>query len=607
MARDRLAAIRAQQAATDSQQQHQQNHSYPQQPQQQQLYGEYGRPSAEDNYGRPNMHRPPHESRNASFDDPGQYQSNPPYSRSRSNSSHGGSAARPRPSNPPPVSIAPSSNYMIPSYQEPPRDLNPYEPQAYSPIQAPAGQQPKAQKSQYTPLDPVRTRQRSISEGKLNPDQRRALEQSSMPPPPVPGQNYNSDKTRGYPNPPPEMRPAPSYQSFATEYDDYKGSSANLVSSKSRAEESYEMQKRRSNSNDSNRGGPSKKKKTVKRGDVEFEEMGQFFAEVSDLQERLREANGLVQQIAGVHARILALPSTEDPQSVALNQELNALTTSSRKLYNSLKNRILALDQGNAGLRALVPAAQSMYNLTMDDVDVRNTQVSALKERFKSAIQRYAEVERDNRNKNRSRMERQVMIVNPGLSAQEVNEVVRQAEEEGSNAVFSQALQQSDGRRGYAARGALREVETRAAALARIESTLVQLAQLFSDMAILVEEQDVQIVAIEAKAAEATHDMEKGLQQTQKAVKSARNARKWRWICFIIILIILIVVAVVVVIEVVLPMIKKNNEAKANAPAPTTAPATSTPIARFAAAAAITALPTASASTSAPTSTPARR
>lgn len=81
-----------------------------------------------------------------------------------------------------------------------------------------------------------------------------------------------------------------------------------------------------------------------------------------------------------------------------------------------------------------------MYDLSLADVQVRATQVAALKERFKEAIQRYAEVERDNRAKHRARMERQVRIVNPGLTAGEVSEVVRQAEEGGGNAMFSQAV-----------------------------------------------------------------------------------------------------------------------------------------------------------------------
>lgn len=73
-------------------------------------------------------------------------------------------------------------------------------------------------------------------------------------------------------------------------------------------------------------------------------------------------------------------------------------------------------------------------------MQVREQQVGALKERFKDAIQRYAEAERDNRNKQRARLEKQVKVVNPGMTAFEVSEVVKAAEAGGDNAMFSQAV-----------------------------------------------------------------------------------------------------------------------------------------------------------------------
>ena len=59
-------------------------------------------------------------------------------------------------------------------------------------------------------------------------------------------------------------------------------------------------------------------------------------------------------------------------------------------------------------------------------------------------------------------------------------------------------------------------------------------------MANLVEAQDVQIIDVEQKAAVVQQDVEKGLGDTQKAVKSARSARKMRWLCFGIIMVILV-------------------------------------------------------------------
>lgn len=76
----------------------------------------------------------------------------------------------------------------------------------------------------------------------------------------------------------------------------------------------------------------------------------------------------------------------------------------------------------------------------MGDVKTRVVQVDGLKVRLKEGIQRYAEVEREGRAKNRGRMERQIRIVNPGLQENEVVEMVRQAEVTGGQGLFSQAV-----------------------------------------------------------------------------------------------------------------------------------------------------------------------
>lgn len=69
-------------------------------------------------------------------------------------------------------------------------------------------------------------------------------------------------------------------------------------------------------------------------------------------------------------------------------------------------------------------------------------------------------------------------------------------------------------------------------------------------MSILVEQQDEQINTIEATAATVEKDTEAGLGYTEKAVDSARAARKKRWICFAILIVILIIVAIIIAVTV---------------------------------------------------------
>ncbi len=90
--------------------------------------------------------------------------------------------------------------------------------------------------------------------------------------------------------------------------------------------------------------------------------------------------------------------------------------------------------------------------------------------------------------------------------------------------MFSQALLNSN--RHGEARGALREVQERHEDIKRIERTITELAQLFNEMSILVDEQDDALNVIQEQGAQVETDMQQGLQHTNKA--STRRGRRGR-------------------------------------------------------------------------------
>ena len=92
----------------------------------------------------------------------------------------------------------------------------------------------------------------------------------------------------------------------------------------------------------------------------------------------------------------------------------------------------------------------------------------------------------------------------------------------------------------------MNEVQSRHEDIKKIEKTLVELFQLFQDMAIAVEEQDEQIVHIEQTAEAVVVDMQEGHKQIEEAKKSAQGARKKRKICFCIIVVLLLIIGGVV-------------------------------------------------------------
>jgi len=252
-------------------------------------------------------------------------------------------------------------------------------------------------------------------------------------------------------------------------------------------------------------------------------DMSAFYREISSIQDDLRTFNDNVARISDLHSR--SLNNMDDSAAQQNAAQLDELVEDTSAMSSTLKRRIKSLEaKGGSGR----------------DGQVKKQQTALVKSKFVEAIQNYQTVEQQYRTKYKQRMERQFKIVKPDASPEEIRAVVN--DEQGGQ-IFSQALTNS---RYTESRAAYREVQERHEDIKRIEKTLAELAQLFNDMSVLVEQQDETINVIESQAAGVEKDTEAGLQYTETAVTSARAARKKRWICFIIILIVLIIIAVVV-------------------------------------------------------------
>ncbi|KAH7889315.1 t-SNARE [Phlebopus sp. FC_14] len=261
--------------------------------------------------------------------------------------------------------------------------------------------------------------------------------------------------------------------------------------------------------------------------------MSAFYAEVrphalviSSIQDSLKTFSANISRIDDLHSR--SLNHMDDATAQRNADQLEQLVQDTSALSTSLKNRIKALERRGGGGR---------------DGQIRKQQTAFVKSKFVDAIQSYQQVEQQYRQKYKQRMERQFKIVKPDATPEEVRAVVN---DEGGGQIFSQALMNSN--RYGESRAAYREVQERHQDIKRIEQTIAELAQLFNDMSILVEQQDETINTVQATAEVVEKDTEAGLGHTEKAVVSARSARKKRWICFILTLIILVIIAIIIAV-----------------------------------------------------------
>jgi len=251
--------------------------------------------------------------------------------------------------------------------------------------------------------------------------------------------------------------------------------------------------------------------------------MTTFYDEISSLQDRIVSINNNVSRISELHKKSLNSLDNASQEESAL---LDSLMEETRSIMNDVKGRIQALE-ANKGVGT--------------EGRVRRDQTGAVKARFVEAAQGYQKVEADYRLRYRQQMERQFRIVKPDATSDEIETAM--SNQRGSQ-IFEQAL--LDSNRYGESRAAYREAQQRHEDIQKIEQTLAELAQLFSDMAIIVNEADDQVDTLERNAGEAEKNVEAGLDQTIKATDSARRARKGRIICFWITVLICIAIALAV-------------------------------------------------------------
>ena len=179
----------------------------------------------------------------------------------------------------------------------------------------------------------------------------------------------------------------------------------------------------------------------------------------------------------------------------------------------------------------------------------KQAQADRVEKNYKDALIEYQKVIVEFQERVRTQIRRQVKIVNPDATEQELDAAC----EDGQGQIFSQAvstvgaaseiipqglywniLQIMTGNRRGEARSALSAVQARHKEIQRIEQTVQELAQLFQNMEALTIEQDPMIQEIDQRGQQVQEDVDKAHENLKTAVVSARSARRKKWWCLLI-------------------------------------------------------------------------
>lgn len=154
-----------------------------------------------------------------------------------------------------------------------------------------------------------------------------------------------------------------------------------------------------------------------------------FFEAIAALQTDLKELQFMIDSVSDLSRRGLDSSAPEDRN--AAQAESAELADEIRQVIQQMKAQIQSFEADHSLLR--------QRGDPDGNLNVRTQQLAGLKKRFVETVQRYAEVEQSSRRAIKARVERQVRIVKPNATDEEVRMAVED-ESNGGGAVFQQAV-----------------------------------------------------------------------------------------------------------------------------------------------------------------------
>jgi len=250
-----------------------------------------------------------------------------------------------------------------------------------------------------------------------------------------------------------------------------------------------------------------------------FENVGQIKAWMSSIRKNI----GAIEEVYGHFITAVTSDQTKESSAEldALIDETNGLTHKVRDALQEMQTENEKLEKKEAG---------------SSEARIRTNMHNTLTVKFLDLVTSYQEAQRKYKDKHTEKVRRQIKIVNPGATEEEI----QQALDDGAKDIFASQL--VDNKFKKQAEDALNYVQNKHKEIQKLEASINELHQLFVDMAILVEAQGELINQIENNVQSARDYTEQGLKQVEAANKYQKKSRKK--MCILLICLVAIAVAI---------------------------------------------------------------
>ncbi|XP_053213974.1 syntaxin-1A-like isoform X1 [Panonychus citri] len=233
----------------------------------------------------------------------------------------------------------------------------------------------------------------------------------------------------------------------------------------------------------------------------------EFFQQVEEIMEMVEKMKTDVEEVKRTQSAILSSPGNDEKLKV----QLDSLMTTIKKNSNVVRGRLKAMEQE-------IEKMEESGDMSAD-FRIRKTQHSMLLQKFVQTMTDYNQTQVDYRERCKARIQRQLEIAGKTTTAEEVEEMLESGE---SAQIFTEGIVTDTAQM----RQTLADIEARHADIKKLEKSIVELHEMFLDMANLVESQGEMIDRIEFHVGKAVEYVKAGTEDTRKALKLQREARK---------------------------------------------------------------------------------
>ncbi|KAG1326329.1 syntaxin-132 [Cocos nucifera] len=267
-----------------------------------------------------------------------------------------------------------------------------------------------------------------------------------------------------------------------------------------------------------------------------------FFKQVQEIEKQIEKLSKLLKKLQYANEESKAV--TKAASMKAIKKRMEQDIDEVGKIARLAKSKLEKLDRENLASRQKPGCGKG------SGVDRSRTATTiALKKKLKERMSDFQALRETIQHEYREVVERRVFTVTGSHADEET--IDRLIETGNSEQIFQRAIQEQG--RGQVL-DTLAEIQERHDTVKEIEKKLLDLQQIFLDMAVLVEAQGDILDNIESQVSSAVDHVQSGATALQRTKKLQKNSRKWMCIAILI----LLIIVVIIIVTVIKPWSKNN-------------------------------------------------